>query len=47
MNEQAPIEPIRIAGRTIGPGYPVYVVAELSANHHGRLDEALALVRAA
>jgi sialic acid synthase SpsE len=24
---------IEIKGRKIGPGYPVYIVAELSANH--------------
>jgi N-acetylneuraminate synthase len=47
MNETASIQPIQIAGRAIGPGLPVYVVAELSANHHQQLDEALALVRAA
>ncbi len=36
-----------IAGRPIGPGHPVYIIAELSANH--RHDEAVAaeLVRAA
>lgn len=38
---------IRIAGRDIGAGQPVYVVAELSANHHQRFEEALALVHAA
>src|SRR6202050_2394034 len=47
MSEQVAIEPIHIVGRTIGPGHPVYVVAELSANHHQQLDQALALVRAA
>jgi N-acetylneuraminate synthase len=40
-------EPLQIGRRTIGPGHPVYVVAELSANHHGQLDEALRLVSAA
>lgn len=30
-----------IAGRTIGPGYPPYVIAELSANHNGSLERAL------
>ena len=38
---------IEIAGRRIGRGHPAFVVAELSANHHGSLDEAVALVRAA
>ena len=38
---------ITIAGQRIGPDEPTYVVAELSANHHQRYDEAEALVRAA
>jgi len=38
---------IRIAGRRIGPGHRPYVVAELSANHLGGLDRALAIVDAA
>lgn len=36
-----------IAGRPIGPDHPPYIVAELSANHRGRLDAALELVAAA
>jgi pseudaminic acid synthase len=38
---------ITIGGRPIGPGQPCYIVAELSANHHQRLDKAVELVRAA
>jgi pseudaminic acid synthase len=38
---------MRIAGREIGRGAPVYVVAEISANHHGQFDEAVQLIRAA
>lgn len=38
---------IEIAGRKIGAGHPVYVIAELSANHQHRLDRALELVRVA
>jgi N-acetylneuraminate synthase len=38
---------INIAGRTIGPGYPPYVIAELSANHNGDLDQALRIIDAA
>jgi pseudaminic acid synthase len=38
---------IRIGGRRIGPGQPVYVVAELSANHHQRYQEAVDLLEAA
>jgi len=35
---------IIIAGRTIGPAEPPYVIAEVSANHNGNLDAALALI---
>tara|TARA_R100001163_G_scaffold64213_2_gene57947 strand:+ start:19849 stop:20898 length:1050 start_codon:yes stop_codon:yes gene_type:complete len=33
-----------INGRLIGPGYPTYIIAELSCNHHQNLDMALKLV---
>ncbi len=36
-----------LAGRPIGEGYPVFVVAELSANHHQSFDVAVRLVEAA
>jgi pseudaminic acid synthase len=36
-----------IAGRSIGVDAPCFIVAELSANHGGNLDRALASVRAA
>ena len=36
-----------IQGRKIGPGEPMYVIAEMSCNHHGRYEEAEAIVRAA
>lgn len=38
---------IEIAGRKIGPDHPPYVIAELSANHNGKLDTALKLIEAA
>ncbi|MBN2809608.1 MAG: pseudaminic acid synthase [Deltaproteobacteria bacterium] len=38
---------IEIASRKIGEGYPVYIIAELSANHRQDFGEAEKLVRAA
>lgn len=38
---------IDIQGRKVGPGYPPFVVAELSGNHNQSLDRALAIVEAA
>jgi pseudaminic acid synthase len=38
---------IEIHGRSVGSGKPVYVVAEISANHRQRFDEAVKLVEAA
>lgn len=41
------IRAFEIDGRTIGPGYPPLIVAELSGNHNGSLERALLLVEAA
>lgn len=38
---------IAIDGRKIGPDQPPYVIAELSANHNGNLDQALRIIDAA
>lgn len=38
---------IEIAGRTIGRGQPPYLIAEVSANHNGRLEQAIAILEAA
>ncbi|MCK4862369.1 MAG: pseudaminic acid synthase [Rhodobacteraceae bacterium] len=35
---------ISIAGRPIGPDHPPYVIAEISANHNGRIENALKLI---
>ena len=40
-------EGFAIAGRRIGPDEPPFVIAELSGNHNGLLDRALALIDAA
>ena len=37
----------QINNRTVGGGAPPYIIAELSGNHNGSLDRALALVEAA
>lgn len=38
---------ISIAGRDIGPAFPPYVIAELSANHNGSLQTALRIIEEA
>jgi pseudaminic acid synthase len=38
---------IHIEGRAIGPGHRPFVIAEMSANHNGRLETALRLVEEA
>ncbi len=36
-----------ISGRRIGPGYPTYIVAEMSANHNQKFDRAVKIIKAA
>jgi len=38
---------ISIAGRRIGAGQPPYIIAELSGNHNGKIERALALMEMA
>jgi len=37
---------VRIGKHAIGPGHPPFVIAEMSGNHNGDLDRALAIVEA-
>lgn len=39
--------PFEIGKRRVGPGFPVYVVAELSANHNQDFDQAVRIIQAA
>jgi N-acetylneuraminate synthase len=41
------IEFVTIGNRRVGPGYPCFMVAEISANHNRDLDRALETIRAA
>jgi N-acetylneuraminate synthase len=47
MKNEAHDRWFRIGEREIGPGRPVYVIAEISANHRGSFDQAVKLVREA
>lgn len=38
---------IKICGKKIGPGFPPYIVAELSANHNGNVETARKIIEAA
>lgn len=38
---------IRIGKHILGPGHPIFIVAEMSGNHDGSLDRALEIVRSA
>lgn len=38
---------MKINNTNIGPKYPPYIIAELSANHNGNIDNAFALIKAA
>ncbi len=38
---------LEIAGRRVGPGYPTYVIAEVSGNHNGEYDRAARIIEGA
>ncbi|MDR3400890.1 MAG: pseudaminic acid synthase [Chthoniobacter sp.] len=39
--------PLQIRGKTVGPGCPTYVIAEVSANHQGSYEQAVRIIEAA
>jgi len=39
--------PVKIESRSIGSGFPPYVIAEISGNHNGKIDNAIKLISAA
>ena len=41
------INQIQINGRCVGPGFPVYIVAEMSSNHRQNFEQAVKIVEAA
>ena len=41
------VMPVIINGRTIGPGFPAYIIAEAGSNHNGRLEQAKQLIQLA
>lgn len=42
-----PVTAVEIGQRTVGSGYPVFIIAEVGANHHSKLDHALLSIEAA
>src|SRR3989344_2062896 len=42
-----PIEPLIVGERNIGPGHPVFVIAEVGLNHNGSIARAYELIDAA
>jgi N,N'-diacetyllegionaminate synthase len=41
------VEKLNIGGRTVGPGHPPYIIAEIGANHNGDMDLCRRLIDAA
>lgn len=46
MDETA-ISPIAFGSRKIGPGHPVFIIAEIGINHEGDVDACMAMVKSA
>ena len=41
------MKPFQVNNRLIGPGHPVYIIAEMSANHNHKFDRAIEILHAA
>ncbi len=41
------MQPVRIRNRVVGPGNPIFIVAEVGINHNGDLEQAKELISTA
>ncbi|MEJ2078280.1 MAG: N-acetylneuraminate synthase family protein, partial [Acidobacteriota bacterium] len=41
------IKLVRIGDRLVGPGHPIFIIAEMSANHGQNFDRAVEIIKAA
>jgi N-acetylneuraminate synthase/N,N'-diacetyllegionaminate synthase len=42
-----PLEVVKIGDRLVGKGHPVFIIAEVGANHHGKIESALKAIELA
>jgi N-acetylneuraminate synthase len=39
------IKPVKIGNKSVGPGKPCYIIAEIGINHNGDIDIAKQLIK--